>query len=215
MRNNIIGIITLLLSAMSMYLLIGRNTHPATAQVSSMYMGDGLKIGANIITAFSTDTTAADWSTLNLITGNAAKRYIANQIATRQAALSGTGLVRMAGTTVSYDNSAYLAPSGTSGQYIRGNGTYATFPAIPRIDRYAGSTNASGVYSVTYSTAFAATPNVQYNIVGGSNKMTILLTSSTTTGFSVYVQLRSDVIGLLPTYSNVASQAVNVTATEQ
>lgn len=85
-----------------------------------------------------------------------------------------------------------------------------------RRETYSGTTNSSGIYSVVYSTAYSVAPNIQFNIgIGGNNKETILLTSSTTTGFTVYVQLRSDVIGLLPTYSNVNSRNVDVLVSEK
>lgn len=84
-----------------------------------------------------------------------------------------------------------------------------------RQETYAGTTNASGLYTVAYGTAYSTTPNVQFQIgTGGNNKETILLTSSTTTGFTCYVQLRTDVLGLLPSYSNVSGRNVSVLVTE-
>jgi hypothetical protein len=46
----------------------------------------------------------------------------------KQAALNGTGLVRMSGTTVSYDNTSYqpLITAGTTTQYYRGDKTFQT-----------------------------------------------------------------------------------------
>jgi len=88
-------------------------------------------------------------------------------------------------------------------------------PTIKRQETYAGTTNSSGVYTITYGTAYSSVPNVQYNLgTGANNKMTILLLTSTTTGCSFKVELRSDVLGLLPTYSNVNGQAVGVLVTE-
>lgn len=88
-------------------------------------------------------------------------------------------------------------------------------PSQKRVESYSGTTNGSGIYTVTYATAFSSVPNVQFQLNGGSNKMTVLLTSSTTTGFTLYVQLRADVLGLLPSYSNVSGQAVDIMVFEK
>jgi len=49
-----------------------------------------------------------------------------------QAQLSGTGFVKASGTTISYDNTTYYPyPTGTTSQYVRGDGSLATFPTIP------------------------------------------------------------------------------------
>lgn len=79
--------------------------------------------------------------------------------------------------------------------------------------KYSGTTNGSGVYSVTYGTAYSSKPHVVFSVEGGTNKDTSILTSTTTTGFSILVERRSDVIGLLPTYATVSGLTVNVTVT--
>lgn len=159
-----------------------------------------------------------------------------------QSKLNGTGFVKASGTTISYDNSNYLSSvvantgiSITSGSVITNtlpdqtvaltgsngittSGTYPNFTIekTKRQETYSGTTNASGSYTVTYGTAYSATPNVQFQIgTGGNNKETILLTASSTTGFTVYVQLRADVLGLLPSYSNVNGRNVDVLVTEK
>lgn len=112
-------------------------------------------------------------------------------------------------------NTKLTIPTGTSIQYLNGVGTPTSFSVAKRIESYSGTTNASGVYAVSYGTVYAVTPNVQFQINGGTNKQTILLTASSTTGFSIYVQLRADVLGLLPTYSNVSGQALDVMVFEK
>jgi len=115
-------------------------------------------------------------------------------------------------------NAKFTTPTGNTSQYLRGDGSPATFPTIPTVKRqetYSGTTNASGVYTITYGTAYSVTPNVQFQVVGGSNKTTILITSSTTTGCSFKVELRADVLGLLPSYSNVNGASVDVLVTEK
>jgi hypothetical protein len=102
-------------------------------------------------------------------------------------------------------------PIGITSQYINGTGALTTFPTIPTLPvLFKGSTNGSGVYSVTYSTAYSVNPNVIFAVEGGTNKDTAILTSSTT-GFSILIQRRTDVVGLLPTYLPVSSAAINVT----
>lgn len=80
---------------------------------------------------------------------------------------------------------------------------------------YSGTTNSSGIYTITYPVAYTVAPNVQFQVVGGTNKTTILMTSSTTTGCSFKVESRADVIGLLPTYSNVNGASIDVLVTEK
>jgi len=48
----------------------------------------------------------------------------------KQDDLNGTGFVKASGTTITYDNSTYYPqPTGTTAQYITGDGTLATFPS--------------------------------------------------------------------------------------
>lgn len=75
-------------------------------------------------------------------------------------------------------------PAGTIAQYVRGDGSLATLPAAKRIDSYVGVTDANGLFTVTYSTAFPAVPSVQPGPPSASTQSWILV-SSTTTGFSV------------------------------
>lgn len=84
-----------------------------------------------------------------------------------------------------------------------------------RQETYSGTTNASGNYTVTYSVAYSVTPNVQFQINGGTVTQNALLTSSTTTGFTVNVKNRTDALGLLPTYANVNGAAVDVLVIEK
>lgn len=79
--------------------------------------------------------------------------------------------------------------------------------------KYTGSTNGSGIYSVTYGSAYSTKPHLVFSVEGGTNKDTSILTSTTTTGFSILVERRSDVIGLLPAYAPVSGITVNVTVT--
>lgn len=95
------------------------------------------------------------------------------------------------------------------------NGSFVKLPARKRQETYTGTTNSSGTYTVTYGAAYSATPDVQFNIVGGAVTNTIRLTSSSTTGFTVYVQNRVDVVGLLPSYTNVNGATISILVTER
>jgi hypothetical protein len=79
--------------------------------------------------------------------------------------------------------------------------------------KYSGSTNGSGVYAVTYGSAYSVKPHVVFSVEGGTNKDTTVLTSTTTTGFSILVERRTDIVGLLPSYAAVSGITVNVTVT--
>jgi hypothetical protein len=84
-----------------------------------------------------------------------------------------------------------------------------------RRETYSGTTSASGVYTVTFATAFSVAPNIQANIIGGTNTNLIKITSISTTAFTVTVVNRNDVVGILPTYSNVNGAIVDVIITEK
>jgi len=98
--------------------------------------------------------------------------------------------------------------------------SYADLPDAPtakRTETYSGTSDGSGNYTVTYSTAFGSTPDVQPQIQAGSSSdtRTVRITASSTTGFTVNVRNRTDVIGLLPSYANVRSAAGSVLVTER
>lgn len=84
-----------------------------------------------------------------------------------------------------------------------------------RQETYSGTTNSSGNYTVTFGTAYTVAPNIQANITAGTNTNLIKITSVIASGFTVNVVNRTDVIGLLPTYSNVTGATVDVLITEK
>jgi len=75
-------------------------------------------------------------------------------------------------------------PTGTTAQYVRGDGSLATLPTAKRIESYIGVTDSNGLLTVTYPTAFPAVPSVQPGPPSASTQSWVLV-SSTTTGFSV------------------------------
>lgn len=86
---------------------------------------------------------------------------------------------------------------------------------IKRQEAFSGTTNASGNYTITFSPAYSVAPNIQANIIGGTNTNLIKLGTPTTTGVTVNVVNRTDVIGLLPSYANVTGAAVDVLVTSK
>lgn len=87
-------------------------------------------------------------------------------------------------------DSKFSTPTGTTAQYIRGDGSLATLPIAKRIETYTGTTNASGQVTVTYSSAFSTVPNVQTPPPALANQIWTL-TSSTTTGFTAMLSQRN------------------------
>lgn len=140
----------------------------------------------------------------------------------------------------------FNTPTGTTSQYLRGDGSLATFPSIPtaqvqsdwnavsglgvilnkptiptvkRIETYAATTDANGLITVTYPTAFSTVPNVQPGPVPDST-MSWVLVSSTTTGFSVRLVQRAvltvlSVQVLAGLVTNVAGSAAQVLVVER
>lgn len=96
-----------------------------------------------------------------------------------------------------------------------------TIPTVRRVETFLGTTNASGNYSITYSTVFPTTPDIQPMIQSGTANQQVLVTASSTTGFTVQVVQRSsvnilgsDVLLAAVNPVNGASVSVLVTARE-
>lgn len=86
----------------------------------------------------------------------------------------------------------FTTPAGTTAQYVRGDGSLATLPTAKRIEVYTGTTNASGQITVTYSTAFPATPVIQPPAPALANQVWTTVSSSTT-GFTLQLNQRNTV----------------------
>lgn len=103
-----------------------------------------------------------------------------------------------------------------SGAATYNNSTGAlNIPTPKRQETYSGTTDSSGNYTVTFGTAYSVAPNIQANIIGGTNTEFIKITSVSTTGFTVNVSNRTDVVGLLPIFSNVSGASVDCLITEK
>lgn len=159
------------------------------------------------------------WKTLNTDVVTESTNLYFTQARSRTSISAGTGINYNSSTGVIINSSPDQTVSLTGTGNTTIIGTYPNFtittPVPKRQETYSGTTNASGVYTVNYGTAYSAIPNVQFQITGGTNKTTILLTSSTTTTCSFLVQARADVLGLLPTYSNVNGAIIEVLVTQK
>jgi len=154
-----------------------------------------------------------------------------------------------ASLTGSYSNPSWITSlaqskvtyTGTTAQYIRGDGTLATLPTVSgatgtfgvvttangvvsagkRIEVYSGTTNASGVYTVTFGTAYSVAPNIQASITNqSSTNQYVRIASVSTTGFTINAYSFSTntllgIVNLIATTVNVTGATVDVLCTEK
>jgi len=113
-----------------------------------------------------------------------------------------------------------LATVATSGSY-NDLSNKPTIPTIKRIEPYSGTTNGSGVYTVTFPVAFTVAPNIQASIPGQSaTNQYVRISSVTTTGFTVNAYSFNTnnllgIISLITTTSNIASLPIDVVVFEK
>lgn len=86
----------------------------------------------------------------------------------------------------------FSTPTGTTAQYVRGDGSLATLPNARRIEVYPGTTNAAGQVVVTYPTAYPVVPIVQPPAPATANQVWTTV-SSTTTGFTLQLNQRNSI----------------------
>ena len=84
------------------------NALTLTANAVGLSIGGGTSAKTLTVTKTITLTAADDTSTLNIGTGGTLNSAAYSATSSFQAALSGTGFVKISGTTISYDNSTYL-----------------------------------------------------------------------------------------------------------
>lgn len=108
-------------------------------------------------------------------------------------------------------NTGVAGSAGPTGNTGATGATGATGPQGPsgislRIDRYSGTTDGSGNWTVTYPTAFSAVPQVQLQLTAPTTEQICRLTASTTTGFTANVFAR---VSLTVATLNLLSFSVN------
>lgn len=84
---------------------------------------------------------------------------------------------------------------------------------------YSGTTNSSGNYTVTFPSTYDILPNIQANIVGGNALQRSVITSITTTGFTINVVQQNTntllgIISLISTTTPVNGAKVDVLISE-
>lgn len=110
--------------------------------------------------------------------------------------ISGQNLSISGGNTITLPT-ASLPNTGTAGTYGK-----VTTDAQGRVvsgkrqETYSGTTDASGNYTVTFPVAFPVAPNIQAQLIGGTDLTFFRVSSVTATGFTVYAFGRSSVTSL-------------------
>lgn len=90
-----------------------------------------------------------------------------------------------------------------------------------RLEMYSGTTNSSGVYTVTFSTAFAVAPNIQVSITNqGSTNQYVRISNISTTGFTINAYSFSTntllgIVSLVSTTTNINGATIDVLVTEK
>lgn len=141
-----------------------------TTQLPTMWaLGAGLNLSAGVLSV-----TPPTWSS---VTG-------------KPTTLSGYGITD--GVSPSALAGKFNTPTGTTAQYVRGDGSLGTLPAARRIETYSATTDATGSVTVTYPSAYSAVPNVQPGPPTAANQVWTVVASSTT-GFTLRLQQRASV----------------------
>lgn len=134
-------------------------------------------------------------------------------------------------------------PVGSTSQYLRGDGSLATFPAIPtvptnvsaftndsgyltsavltgyrKVETFLGTSDASGNVTITFANTYATPPDVQPQIIGGTFNQSVRVVSVSTTGCVVQAAQRNvvtllSVEVLLGATVNLVGAAITVQVT--
>lgn len=137
----------------------------------------------------------------------------------------------------------FNTPAGSNNQYIRGDGTLATFPAIPtvptnvsaftndsgyltnavltgyrKVETFLGTSDANGNITITFANTYSTAPDVQPQIIGGTFNQSVRVVSVSTTGCVVQAAQRNvvtllSVEVLLGATVNLAGASVTVQVT--
>ena len=137
----------------------------------------------------------------------------------------------------------YNTPTGTTIQYVRGDGTLATFPTIPtvptnvsaftndsgyltnavltgyrKVETFLGTSDASGNLTITFANTYATPPDIQPQIIGGTFNQSVRVVSVSTTGCVVQAAQRNvvtllSVEVLLGATVNLAGASITVQVT--
>lgn len=124
---------------------------------------------------------------------------------------NGTGVINVPTPSLTLPNTGTAGTYGTVTTDAQGRVT-----AGKRAETYSGtSAVTTGLYTVTFGTPYSVAPNIQANIINPTDNQSLRITSISTTGFTVLARLRTDVVGLLPAFSNAAGLSIDVLITEK
>jgi hypothetical protein len=128
----------------------------------------------------------------------------------------GTG-ISVSGSNVVTNTAPDQTVTITAGFGTAVTGTYPNFTIsqAKKRETSSGTTNASGTYTFTFAQTYSVAPNVQANIINGTDTQIIRIGTPSTTSVTVTVRNRTDVVGLLPTWSNVNGASVDIIVTEK
>lgn len=134
-------------------------------------------------------------------------------------------------------------PAGSTTQYLRGDGSLATFPAIPtvptnvsaftndsgyltnatltgyrKVETFLGTTDATGNLTITFANTYSTPPDVQPQIIGGTFNQSVRVVSVSNTGCVVQAAQRNvvtllSVEVLLGATANLVGASVTVQIT--
>lgn len=137
----------------------------------------------------------------------------------------------------------FNTPVGSTNQYLRGDGTLATFPAIPtvptnvsaftndsgyltnavltgyrKVETFLGTSDANGNITITFANTYSTPPDIQPQIIGGTFNQSVRVVSVSTTGCVVQAAQRNvvtllSVEVLLGATVNLAGASVTVQVT--
>lgn len=124
----------------------------------------------------------------------------------------GTG-ISVSGSNVVTNTAPDQTVTITAGQGISVTGTYPNFSVsqTKKVETFSGTTNGSGVYTVTFETPYSVAPNIQVTATNATDTQRARVTSITTTGFTVLA--RNEALGLI--FSNASGVNVDVTVREK
>lgn len=120
------------------------------------------------------------------------------------------------GTLTAGLSAKFNTPTGSTTQYVRGDGSLATFPAIPtiptnvsaftndsgylttasltgyrKVETFLGTSDANGNVTITFANTYSTPPDIQPQIIGGTFNQSVRVVSVSTTGCVVQAAQRN------------------------